>query len=202
MKKRILTVALVIALLATCFAGTYAYLQDQEEQVNTFTVGNVTISLDETKVTKNDAGNLVSTGERTTEDQSYKLFPAMVVDKDPTITVDSTSENAWIAAKITVSGTDVAMLQYLSGGALKNGSADVVIDGNVAYIYVKAIKAANDKVVLFEKLTVPTEWNNTQLAEINNMKITVDAYAVQANGFANCQAAMQAAFPNAFPAAN
>lgn len=43
MKKRILTIALVIALLATCFAGTYAYLTDTDEAVNTMTLGNVSI---------------------------------------------------------------------------------------------------------------------------------------------------------------
>ena len=39
MKKRIVTIALVVALMATCFAGTYAYLKDDEAQVNTFTTG-------------------------------------------------------------------------------------------------------------------------------------------------------------------
>lgn len=43
MKKRIVTIALVIALLATCFAGTLAYLQDTDAAVNTMTVGNVEI---------------------------------------------------------------------------------------------------------------------------------------------------------------
>lgn len=43
MKKRIVTIALVIALLAMCFAGTYAYLSDTDYAVNTMTYGNVTI---------------------------------------------------------------------------------------------------------------------------------------------------------------
>lgn len=43
MKKRILTIALVIALLATCFAGTYAYLTDKDAATNTMTLGNVVI---------------------------------------------------------------------------------------------------------------------------------------------------------------
>ena len=43
MKKRIVTIALVIALLATCFAGTFAYLKDTDAAVNTMTVGNVKI---------------------------------------------------------------------------------------------------------------------------------------------------------------
>ena len=43
MKKRIVTISLVIALLATCFAGTYAYLTDTDEAVNTMTLGSVAI---------------------------------------------------------------------------------------------------------------------------------------------------------------
>ena len=52
MKKRIVTIALVVALLATCFGGTLAYLKDSETQLNTFTTGNVLISLDEAVVEK------------------------------------------------------------------------------------------------------------------------------------------------------
>ena len=43
MKKRIVTIALVIALLATCFAGTYAYLMDTEAAKNVMVAGNVDI---------------------------------------------------------------------------------------------------------------------------------------------------------------
>ena len=43
MKKRIITISLVIALLATCFAGTYAYLTDKDAAVNTMTLGSVDI---------------------------------------------------------------------------------------------------------------------------------------------------------------
>ena len=105
MKKRILTVALVAALLATCFAGTYAYLSDTDEQTNTFTAGNVYISMDEAVVKKdNTTGNLVADGsKRTDEDQEYHLFPGMTVTKDPTIYVEG-SEPAYVAAKVTITG--------------------------------------------------------------------------------------------------
>lgn len=104
MKKRIFTVALVVALLATCFAGTFAYLTDTDEQTNTFTAGNVYISMDEAVVKKDETtGNLVATDERTDEDQEYHLFPGMTVTKDPTIKVEE-SEPAYVAAKVTVTG--------------------------------------------------------------------------------------------------
>lgn len=111
MKKRIVTIALVIALLATCFGGTLAYLTDYEAQTNTFTTGNVYITMDEAEVmldenTESDTfGDLIPDGEkRTSGEQEYKLFPGMTVTKDPTIYVEGT-EPAYIAAKIIIRDT-------------------------------------------------------------------------------------------------
>ena len=204
MKKKILTVALVFALLCTCFAGTYAYLTDTHAQKNTFTTGNVLITLDEAKVKLDkETGNLVADGTNRITDgakeQSYHLYPAMTVLKDPTIRVDAESEDAWIAAKITFEGYNA--YELLSGGVLETDAVTVVKDGNVVYVYVKAAKTAKDKVVLFDTLTVPHTWGNAELANLNKMNITVEAYAVQTNGFADCVTAMQTAFSGAFPAA-
>ena len=128
---------------------------------------------------------------------AYHLIPGSSYTKNPTITVDAGSEDAWIAAKITFTNADAYAL--LSGGDLKNTDVvEVVMSGNVAYVYVKAAQKANAKVVLFDTLAIPPEWGNTEIAAFNNMAITVEAYGVQASGFANCQAAMQAAFPGAF----
>lgn len=58
MKKRIVTIALVIALMATCFAGTYAYLMDTEAAKNVMTVGNVDILQNE--YARDEDGELVA----------------------------------------------------------------------------------------------------------------------------------------------
>ena len=47
---------------------------------------------------------------------------------------------------------------------------------------------------LFDSITVPGEINNDQLKTIEGMTITVNAYAIQADGF-NDAAAAWAAFP-------
>ncbi len=228
MKKRILTVALVVAMLATCFAGTYAYLTDTEAQKNTFTTGNVYIALDEQKIGSTD---------RTTETQDYKLFPGTVVTKDPTITVDKDSEDAWVAAKVIVSaqpteekalydliglaGTDLININAVASGGLLaktstavsnwNGLAlvhetdDCVIyqvAGNntwTLYIFMKAAQTANTKTVLFDTLTIPTEWDNAEMDVVDTLEINVQAFATQTDGFANCFTAMTTAFENDFP---
>ena len=45
MKKKVLTICLVVALLATAVGGTLAYFTDTDAQKNTFTTGNVAIDL-------------------------------------------------------------------------------------------------------------------------------------------------------------
>ena len=228
MKKRIVTVALVVALLATCFGGTLAYLKDSEAQTNTFTTGNVLISLDEQKIGSED---------RTTETQDYKLFPGMTVTKDPTITVDAKSENAWVAAKVTVSAEAVGekdlldligipdtelidINQVADGGLLEKASAAVsnwnglslvhetddcfiyqAPDTNTwtLYIFMKNAQVKNDKIVLFEKLTIPTAWDNAEMDVVDTLEINVQAFAVQVNGFADCFTAMTTAFAEQFP---
>lgn len=45
MKKKILSIALVVAMIAIIAAGSFAYFTDTDEEKNTFTVGNVKIDL-------------------------------------------------------------------------------------------------------------------------------------------------------------
>ena len=125
MKKKILAIMLCVAMLAIMLvSGTLAYFTDEKEQTNTFTAGSLRITLDEVKVntTPNADGDLtaIDSGERTSETQSYKLFPGMTVDKDPTITLVKGSENAYLASIITVTFDKDADLDVLQ----KNGLYD------------------------------------------------------------------------------
>lgn len=45
MKKKILSIALVVAMIAVIAAGSLAYFTDKDDATNTFTVGNVNINL-------------------------------------------------------------------------------------------------------------------------------------------------------------
>ena len=184
MKKRIVTIALVIALLATCFAGTYAYLKDSQAVVNTFTTGNVYITLTETGAVNGQ--------------NAYHLIPKNSYTKDPTITLKAGSEDAWIAAKITFSNKDAYAL--LSGGVLNTDAVILEWQGNVLYVYVKASQEATAQIKLFESLIIPETWDNEDMNKLKGMTIDVAAYAVQANGFNDCKSAMATAFAGVFPA--
>lgn len=107
MKKKIIALCICVMMLTVAVAGgTLAYFTDEAAQTNTFTAGKVDITLTESVVEEDENGNLVSTGERTSENQEYKLFPGQTVTKDPTISLASDSEKAYVAAVLTVRDED------------------------------------------------------------------------------------------------
>lgn len=66
MKKRIVTLALVVALVAIAAVGTLAYFTDTDNATNTFTVGNVSIDLIEQQRGEKGLENF---------EQNKKLYP-------------------------------------------------------------------------------------------------------------------------------
>lgn len=105
MKKKILALALVFCLaLALGIGGTLAYLTSTDTVTNTFTVGNVSIKLDEAKVGTDGKALTGDSAERVKEN-SYKLMPGHTYDKDPTVTVNAGSEESYIKVVVTVNKT-------------------------------------------------------------------------------------------------
>lgn len=102
-KSKALLVALCAALLAvTSVFGTLAYLTDQEAVANTFTVGSVGLTLDEAEV--NADGTIKS--DKRVQENSYHLLPGSTYIKDPTVTVEEGSEDAYIRMMVKVEGLD------------------------------------------------------------------------------------------------
>lgn len=212
MKKKLMTVLALVLVIAMSVAGTYAYLTYRDTVVNTFTVGDVKIKLDEAKA--NPDGSLVANADRV-KANSYKLLPGHTYAKDPTVTVLKGSENSYV--KMTVTFTKAAELDaiFASKGAdmtsIFNGydSTNWIYKGNTEnasantrtyeFWYKDTVAALDEDVALdalFDSITVPGNITNEQLATIKGMTITVNAYAIQADGFANAEAAW-AAYPAA-----
>ena len=55
--------------------------------------------------------------------------------------------------------------------------------------------AETESVTLFNTVTIPENWNNTEMAAFDELSIDIKAYGVQADGFADAYEAMEAAFP-------
>lgn len=86
MKKKIVSLCLVVAMLAIAIiGGSLAYFTDEDEAVNTFTVGNVDIDLDE---------------PAWDESAKHNFMPGTTFEKDPTITVVSPSEDCWVFMEV------------------------------------------------------------------------------------------------------
>lgn len=109
-KKSIIIAACTVGLLTVVLGVTLAYLLDTTSVVNTFTVGNVDIKLDETVVDEDgnpvdEQGNPVDEEHviRKEEGNEYHLVPGETYLKDPMITVAEGSEESYVRMILTVS---------------------------------------------------------------------------------------------------
>lgn len=209
MKKKILVACLCVALAVLTIAGTtLAYLTSQDTVTNTFTVGNVQIKLDEAKA--NADGSLVPNADRV-KANSYKLIPGHTYNKDPMVTVLKGSESSYIKMTVTFSkaaeldaifapnGADMTSIfkGYDSTNWIYKGNTKDAANNTRTYeFWYKETVAAPDADValdaLFDSITVPGTITGDQLETIKDMTITVNAYAIQADGFANAEAAWAA----------
>lgn len=176
-RKALLTLCAAL-LLVTMTAGiTVAYLTSTDSVNNTFTVGNVTITLDEEKV------DLYGKDENTeienrVKANKYKLVPGHEYTKDPTIHVADDSEDCWLFAKIENGLGDEAVLNIDSNNW-------TLVDGTEGlYVYKDSVSADTD-VVIFTTFTTTTDaaFENLVLdGEENATAIKVTAYAIQKDG--------------------
>lgn len=211
MKKKLLIMSVAMVLVCAFAVGmTLAYLTSTDRVVNTFTVGNVQIKLDEAKV--NLDGTPVQDADRV-KANSYKLIPGHTYTKDPTVTVLSGSESSYIKMTVTFSNSTQLDAIFTPNGAdltsifngyesanwsYKGNTEDTVANTRTYEFWYKETVAAPTADValdaLFDSITVPDSITNAQLATIENMTITVNAYAIQADGFGTPEAAW-AAYP-------
>lgn len=199
-KSRIRRILLLVgcAVLLVCLSvgATLAYLTSQTGVVkNTFTVGNVTITLDEVKV--DVYGKADTTAERVIEN-TYKLIPGHHYTKDPTIHVQAGSEKCWLFVKVENDIVGIEKETTIAAQMSANNWKALEVNGmtveNVYYYdgVVDASAAQVDQVV-FSSFDLMDGLQGANLTEYNNNTITVQAYAVQADGFDTAAAAWEAA---------
>ena len=207
MKKKLMTVLALVLVIAMSVAGTYAYLTSTDEVVNTFTVGNVQIKLDEAQA--NADGTLVEGADRV-KANSYKLLPGHTYNKDPMVTVKAGSESSYVKMTVTFSkaaeldaifapGANMTSIfkgydstNWIYKGVTENASANT---RTYEFWYKETVAAPDgDEALdaLFDQIIVPGNITNKQLATIEGMTITVNAYAIQADGFDTAEAAWAA----------
>lgn len=222
MKKTKKIVALFLAavmLVCTTVAATVAYLTSVTEVVeNTFTVGNVKITLDEAKV--NEKGLKDNSTSTRVTDNSYHVYPGMTYDKDPQVHVKPESEEAYIRMLVTVDSVndlkaafpatdkdgkateyatwyngEIFLLQYLVEGWNKDvWEFEGYNNGTYEFRYFETVETLGettdtDLAPLFTKVKIPAGLDNEHLAHLDDVKINIIAHAMQAEGFADADAA-------------
>ncbi len=207
--KTLLLLVCAVLLVATSVMGTLAYLTSKTEEVkNTFTIGKVAITLDETKVGEDGRipkdDNNTQIIEKVTANE-YHIIPGKTFDKDPTIHVDEKSEDCWVFAKIIVNNKadlDAIFAKYslkigdVVGGI--NSNLDVITDGKANsdtreyLVAVKSICKAKDEIKIFETITIPGDLTNEEIESLSDLEIDISAYAIQAEGFDDYTAAWTA----------
>ena len=188
-----LAVAMVLVTLIGCaIGGTLAWLTAETQQVvNTFTVGNIKIELDETNT---DGGE--GAPERDTEN-SYKMIPGWTITKDPVATVLANSEDCYLFVKV-IESTNAKFSDYMSYDiaegwekvpVVDDEGNDVIVDGKAVYedgVYYRVVKTntSNQPFDVIEGNTVNvlstvTEEMMEALTADTYPKLNVTAYAVQ-----------------------
>ena len=195
MKKfRELSGKLVVAMLAVtlligcAIGGTVAWLTAKTDAVvNTFTYGDINITLDET------------TGS------SYKIIPGVDITKDPKVTVNPNSEACYLFVKITEENwpiftetdettkkvsygipTDWKPLAGETGVYYREVDA-ATANAGVSYYILKGDETYPHGVVTVSENLTKNEVNS--ITTTTQPKLTFTAYAVQKDGFDTAAAA-------------
>lgn len=170
---------LALVLVIGCVAGgTVAWLVATTDTVtNTFTYGNIDITLTETTGT------------------SYKIIPGTDITKNPKVTVKGGSEACWLFVKVEESGTFVAdKVTY----AIDKDWTALEGEKGVYYRKVAAVTADTDFSVLEgNKITVKDTLTKGDIKDIaaTNPTLTFTAYAVQQENIPDAATAWKAANP-------
>ena len=202
MKKKSILLTLTAAVLAMAVGvgGTIAYFTSTTENVkNTFTVGNVAITLDEAKVTYAD--DVWTAGEERVQSNTYEnVYPGAELPKDPTIHVAADSQDAYVAMKVVISeaGAWLALagdhptlnnLENVFEGYIEADWSKIAFNYDEAadtltyvYMWEQGKVSAGDDLTLFTAMNIPKELSSEEIATIDGFTVTATGYAVQAQG--------------------
>lgn len=178
MRRMLFTLALVLVVAVASVGGTIAWLTDKTDPVmNTFTVGDINITLDET------TGN------------EYKIIPGTDITKDPKVTVSANSEACWLFVEVTKGDWNDNLTYRMAEGWTALAGHDGV--------YYRSVSAADAKagcsfpVIAGDKIIVSDQITKDEITV--NPTLTFKAYAVQSENVATPETAWSIAKPAVVP---
>jgi len=208
MKKRVITVALVLCMVAIIGFGSLAYFQTGKDLTNYFAVAGIIDPEDPDEII--DPNDLFSIrldeinmntqtgfGDRTEEGNTYTgILPGDTLTKDPTVT-NTGKYDAWVRVKVEVSDfaawkaacekhgiTDLAAIfNGHDAKAWSRGQADEVLDtenDTYTFVYYYNDKVApGGKVTLFQSVTIPAEFDIDDMVSLATFQFKITGEAIQ-----------------------
>ena len=188
MDKRKVILAGIIFLFIFFIGGIVAYFTSTQTVTNTFTIGNIQITLTEPAWVTTDSDN------NGVPDAAQGKMPGQTVAKNPTIT--NTGDNAaFIFAEVQVPCTDDGSLELftytvnsgwytMSNGSCASTNGQMVATKRYAYGTSSAMTsvAKTGTAVLFNEVTVNGSITGNEQGISGNKQVVVTAYAIQADG--------------------
>lgn len=178
--KPMLIAMAVVLLLGCVTGGTLAWLTATTDEVtNTFTVGDINITLDETT-------------------SDYKMIPGYTIAKDPKVTVAANSEKCYLFVKVTKSTNFDNYMTYemASGWTAVDGTTGVyyrVVEPSTSEQKFSVLK--DDQVSVLGTVTKAA----METANASKPTLTFQAAAVQYNKNNTTEFTVAEAYAQAFP---
>jgi len=192
-----LTVVLLSIILVLCctIGGTLAWLTDKTETVtNTFTAGEVDITLKETKITVDEDTGTITYADEPAEGVSnaYPAIPGATYKKDPTVAVVEGSEDCYLFVKFEYSENADTYLNYQSNLTQDDGWKKVSTGNGSPEVWYRVVYKADEirSFTLLEDLGAtagitleidPAQVTNQTKDEAAEQSLKWTAYAVQFN---------------------
>lgn len=215
--RKAVALILTLALLIGCaVGGTLAWLvADTDPLVNTFSPGNIHLSLAEPSWNPNHTG--------TDGVERYKAIPGDQILKDPTVTVGANSADCYVRLFVVIWWEPITDGFFKAADSddwfkykkhseytgywnqdncikLYDETNDYVLGIVNEFRYSETIQTSSQDQTLrplFDYIQVPMDLDQDQFASLDNFKLIVFAQAVQAAGSANANEAFEkAGIPN------
>lgn len=178
-------------LCAVSVFSTIAFLKSDDSVENTFTVGKVSVSLDESKV--DEYGTADAAADRV-KANTYKLIPGHRYTKNPTVHFAADSEASYLFVKVENGlaeiETDAEADAKIEAQILANGWEK--LDGAANVFFRKVDANSTDSALDYAVFGSFTLDENAEVARYEHARITVTAYAIQSDGFDSASAAWAA----------
>lgn len=177
----------LVLVIGCAVGGTIAWLTAQTDPVvNTFTYGDINITLEETKP----------------DNKQAKIIPGVDIAKDPKVTVKKDSEACWLFVKVEEENWPT-FTESDGTRKVKYGIADgwTALTGETGVYYREVVAVTADTsfdVLAGNVVTVSEELTKAEVNSItadNQPKLTFTAYAVQKDGIADAATAWAKAVP-------